>query len=254
MDAIFQNTGAEAPAVEATAQNTEKKAKLNAMKAAFKETVQTDPGFTEKLHRLSDSVKVLNTLGYGKGGNIVVDKSAKAAESGERQLTQTSQIVGYKLQNIGSEAIEYTTEVWQKGADGKFTSSVVTKSFAPGETIVLSRKYMTMFCAVPEISFTLANGRVSLSSKKAKNFDEELASYYFTFNKNEDGTTIQVNDDEVKLAIDVDNVVKDEYLETFGYLNNPKEARLPKAKGAKVTAQDLAANYVARMIAEQGIQ
>jgi hypothetical protein len=251
MDTVFQNAVSEAPAVEAGAQSSEKKAKLQAMKSALRDTVQSNPEFAEKLRRLSASLKVVNTLGYGAGGNIVLDKNSKG---GDRQLKPTSQIVGYSVQNIGSEAIEYTTEVWTKGEDGKYTSQVVSKTFAPGETINLTRQYMTMFCAQPEISFTLSNGKIVASSRKgAKSLKEELSSYYFSFNKGDDDA-IRVNDDEVKLAVDVDGVVKPEYTETFGYLNNPKETRAAKAKGKQFTTQDLAANYIATLLREQGVQ
>ena len=112
-----------------------------------------------------------------------------------------------------------------------------------------------MLCSRPEISFTLANGKIVSSSKKnAKSLKEELAAYYFAFNKAEDGTTPQVNDDEVKLSVDdADGKVKPEYVESFGYLNNPKEGRAARTKGAKYTTQDLAANYIHKLLEEQGI-
>lgn len=252
MDSVFQNA---APAAEAAVEATapEKNAKVKAMKAALKDTVMSTPDFTEKLRRLSPSLRVVNTLGYGTGGNIVVDKNAKTEG---RNLKQTSKIVGYRVENIGTETIQYTTEVWTKGEDGKYVGSVVTKNFAPGEIISLTRQYMTMFCAQPEISFTLSNGKiVSSSNKGAKNLKEELSAYYFSFNKGEDGSAApQVNDDEVKLSIDVDGVVKDEYVETFGYFNNPKEGRTPKAKGKQFTTQDLAANFINKMIQKQSMQ
>jgi hypothetical protein len=252
MDSVFGATENTAP-VEATAvENAEKKQKVAAMKAALKETVSTDAQFAEKLRRLSNSLMVINTLGAGKGGNIIVDKNSKAEG---RQLKPVSQIVGYKVKNIGSEAIEYVTEVFAQDASGKFVGSIVTKTLKPGETIALTRQYMTMLCAKPEISFTLANGKIVSSSKKnAKSLKEELAAYYFSFNKAEDGTQIQVNDDEVKLAVDDENgVVKAEYVETFGFLNNPKEGRTARVKGQKFTTQDLAANYINKMLQEQGM-
>lgn len=252
MDGVFGATENTAP-VEATAvENQEKKAKVQAMKAALKETVQTTPDFAQKLRRLSGSIKVVNTLGAGKGGNIVVDKSA----GGEgRPLKPTSQIVGYKIQNIGTEAIEYTTEEYTKDENGKWVGNVVTKTLAPNEIVDLTRQYMTMFCAQPEISFTLANGKIVNSSKKnAKSLKEELSAYYFSFNKDENGNSLQVNDDEVKLAVDDENgVVKPEYEKTFGYINNPKEGRAARVKGQKFTTQDLAANYINKMLQEKGI-
>lgn len=251
MDAIFGQE-ATAPVAAEAVESAARKEKVAAMKASLKETVQTSPDFATKLRRLSNSIKVVNTLGYGKGGNIVVDKKA----SGDaRVLKPTSAICGYKLENIGTEVIEYTTEVFTQDETGKFVGQVVKKQWAPGETINLTRQYTTMLCSMPEISFTLANGKIVSSSKKnAKSLKEELAAYYFTFNKNEDGTTPQVNDDEVKLSIsDADGNVKPEYIETFGYLNNPKENKAGRSKSTKYTTQDLAANYIHKLLEEQGI-
>lgn len=251
MDAIFGQE-ATAPVATDAVDTAARKEKVAAMKASLKETVQTSPDFASKLRRLSNSIKVVNTLGYGKGGNIVVDKKA----SGDaRVLKPTSAICGYKLENIGTEVIEYTTEVFSQDETGKFVGQVVKKQWAPGETINLTRQYTTMLCSMPEISFTLANGKIVSSSKKnAKSLKEELAAYYFAFNKSEDGTTPQVNDDEVKLSVDdADGKVKPEYVETFGYLNNPKEGRAARTKGTKYTTQDLAANYIHKLLEGQGI-
>lgn len=250
MDAVFDNTQVAQQAEGAD--NTAKKEKVAAMRAALKDTVQTNPNFASSLRRLSKSVRVVNTLGFGKNGNIVVDKNASADT---RTLKATSAICGYIIENIGDEAIEYQTEEFKKDETGKFVGTVVKKTLAPGAKAQLTRQYMTMFCAVPEISFTLENGKIVSSSKKnAKTLKEELSAYYFSFNKDENGNALQVNDDEVKLSVDdADGKVKPEYELTFGYLNNPKEGRAARVKGQKFTTQDLAANYINNLIKEQGI-
>jgi hypothetical protein len=263
MDSIFNNAdlttdlgaevGAEVVNGEETKDDAEKKAKRKAMKMALVETLQTTPDFDEKLNKFSSSVKVLNTLGYTKGSNVIVDKEATQA-AGQRVLKPVSQIVGYKLQNVGKEAIQYITEVYQKDETGKFVGTTVKKTFAPGETICLARQYMTVFCAQPEISFTLANGKVvaSSSSKKSKSLKAELASYHFTFDKLEDGTKPEVNDDEIKLTIDNEGVIKPEYEEVFGFLNNKKE-KAERTKKNKYTAQVYAANYINKLLSDQGV-
>ena len=231
--------------------NEEKKAKLKEMKDALKATVQSEPDFTEKLRRLSNSLKVVKTLGYGDNGNIIVDKQASSKDN--RVLKATSQIVGYKIQNIGNEPISYDTEVFTKDETGKFVGSVQTRTMQPGETIVLTRAYTTVLCSRPEISFTLANGKIVSSARKSKkdgNLKDTLAAYYFSFNKDE---SAEVNDDSVKERIDVDKVVKDEFVEVFGYLNNPKESRGVKTKtGSQFTTQDLAANYINKLLQSNG--
>lgn len=258
MDAIF-NDGAtvEAPVAQeaATAEKAVRKAKLEKMKNSLIETVHTTPDFASKLRRLSNSIRVVNTLGYGKSGNIVVDKAK--SKDGNRVLKQTSVICGYKLENIGTEPIEYTTEEFAQDETGKYVGTTVTKTWNPGETIDLTRKFTTMLCCIPEISFTLANGKIVASSKKNSKggLAEELASYYFSFNKAEDGSQIQVNDDEVKLSVDdAEGHVKPEYVKTFGYLNNPKEGKKKRTSSdTTFTTQDLAANYIHSLLENKGM-
>lgn len=253
MEAVFGNAQAEAPVAEEAVHTEAKKQKVKAMKESLKETVMQNPDFKDQLHTLSGSIKVVNTLGFGKGGNILVDK--KASTSDNRVLKATSAICGYKLENIGDAPIEYQTKIFSLNEEGEYVGQVVTKQWAPGEQINLSRLYTTILCSRPQISFTLANGKIVASSKKKpKDFEDELSGFYFSFNKNDDGTTIQVNDDEVKLSIDdADGKVKPEYVETFGYLNNPKKSQ-PKTSKQNFTTQDLFANYIHKMLKDQGIQ
>lgn len=252
MDNMQNVFGAETEAPVTAEQNAAKKQKIAVIKEAMKATLSTDATYQERLHKWSGSVKVVNTLGYGKNGNIVVDKAAK---TDSRTLKATSKIVGYKIQNIGSEAITYQTEVWALDKEtGKYVPTSQSKTLAPGETACLTRQYMTMFCAQPEISFVLANGKIISSARKAgKSLKDELSAYYFSFDKSEDGTTVAVNDDEVKLSVDDANgAVKPEYVDTFGFLNNPKD-KVSKAKPPKVTAQEMMANYVNRLIQDKGM-
>lgn len=253
IDSVLQNGEINAVAVESV--KDDKNAALKKeMKAVFASSLEETPDLAQKIRRLSSSIRVNHTLGYGLGGNLVVDKEKSTADN--RVLSRTSKIYGYEVENIGSEAIEYKTEVWTKDENGKYVGEVVKRTFAPGQVIFLTRQYMTMLCAIPEISFTLANGKIIRKKPKAGNnkqvtLVDELKSYYFSFDKDETtGIAPQVNDDEVKLAIDVDGVVKDEYVETFGYLNNPKEAKAAstRAKTASYTAQDIAANFINQLI------
>lgn len=264
MDNIFTSLdpGAEqagAPVVEKKeASKNTRRERIEAMKAAIQETALTDPEFKQKLKSLSDSLEVVNTLGFGDSGNIVLDKSSTADK---RKVVSTSQIVGYRVRNIGDVPIKYQTEVWTQGEDGKFVPTKTEKVIAPGATAELTRQFMTMLCAQPEISFTLANGKIirgagTISSKSLK---DELEAHYFRFDKDENGVKKQVNDDSVKLnvgrKVDGKWVVKDEYVETFGFLNNPKPGgRRGGRKSArdKYSAQDLAANYIRKMIEEHG--
>lgn len=135
------------------------------------------------------------------------------------------------------------------------------KEVKPGEQVDLTRQYMTMLCAKPEISLTLANGKVIRGSraKSASTLKEELESYYFRFDRDEKGKLKQINDEGVK--INVGNkvkgawVVKDEFVETFGYLNNGSKRKTNGGtkKKDQFTKQDMEANYIAKRLQEAGM-
>lgn len=260
MDAVFGATATAQPEEEvvATKKSSVDNEKKEVLRAALKEVINEDPDYMSKVNRLSGSIKVLNTLGAGKAGNIVLDKS-QPAEPGKRNLKPTSAICGYRLQNIGEETISYITEVWSKDETGKWVGQEVEKQMAPGDVIDLTRPYMTRFCSQPEIAFILANGKiVGGVRKKTGGVKEELGAYYFAFAKDENGVAPAVNDDEVKLSVDDENgVVKGEFEETFGYLNNPKTSKTRgRGKGTddKFTTQHFTAAYVQRMLEESGMK
>jgi hypothetical protein len=225
--------------------NDEKKQKVQDMKEAMKESLQ-NAEYKSRLHTLSDSLEIKHSLGYGSSGNIIEVKSG--GKDGGRAVKPTSQIVGYQLTNVGSQPIPYTTEEFSLGNDGLYEGKVVEKTMAPGETINITRKYLAILTSQPEISFTLKNGNIVSPKRKFKNFAEELSAHYFKFS---DDT--KVNDDSVKISIDKDNKVLPEFVATFGYLNNPKAGRQKKAAGPKYTTQDLAANYIYKILNEQGM-
>lgn len=247
-----------APAAPATSANDAKKQKIEMMKKALSDTIHADPTFLDRMHSLSQDVKVVNSLGFGDNGNIVVDKANSTKEN--RTLTTTSVIVGYRVQNVGEKAIPYTTEVWTKAEDGKYVAQKVEKVMEPGGYADLSRQFMTMFCAQPEISFQLANGKIIRGSgNKAARGDvkAELEAYYFSFDKS---TDLQINADEVKLNVGMKDaagkwVVKPEFAETFGYLENVtvKNRGSRKEGGKKFAATDLAANFVMQMLKDSAL-
>lgn len=264
MDNLFNNvpsTGVEttaAPAVSTPASEG-KKEKIAMMKEALRQTVASDPDFVTRVRKLSGSVEVLNSLGFGDSGNIIVDKTKSTKDN--RTLAVTSAIVGYRISNIGTEPIKYVTEVWTPDETGKYVPTKTEKVLAPGSYADLTRQYMTMFCAQPEISFQLANGKIIKGSgaKGDKNLKAELESYYFAFAKDADGNKKQINDDDVKLNVGEKVgekwVVKAEFVEAFGFLNNPKEGGKAgrKPAGEKFNAQDISANFVRQMIENDGM-
>lgn len=225
----------------------EKKEFLNSVKAEMREVIATDPSYVDRLQSLSGALEVVHTLGYGTGGNIMIDK--KASDADNRVIKQTAQIKGYEVRNIGTEPITYTTEVWAQGEDGVYVAQTVEKVMNPGDVVALTRKWLAVLCSRPEFSFTLANGKIIGHVKKDKSIEQMLDSFYFQFSSDSNAS---VNDDAIKMSIDEEvadgtRVIKAEYVETFGFLANPAKAKAKKAKaagGKQLSVQDMVAFYV----------
>lgn len=253
MEAIFSES---ANSVEAKPVEKQGKSKTDAarkLKEALETTLSSDPTFEGRVKTLSNSLEVVHTLGFGEHGSIIVDEAKTTAT--KRGLAQTSAIVGYEVRNCGDQPIQYKTGVCTPDANGVYTSEEVTRVLNPGETAYLTRKYMTILCACPEISFTLRNGTIVKGSGATNTHDQEaiLKCFYFTFDKD---LNMKVNSDEVKVRIDdvVDghSVVKSEYVEAFGTFNNKKETKKRASKAGsqnnKFDTAVRAANYVYNIV------
>lgn len=276
---VFGQVGATATtASTASAAATSRK---EAMIASIKETVQNDPTYLEVKNSLSTGIAVVKVLGFGDNGNIkrgddvpATDKDGNPIFDEEgKQVMKKSLIpipenVGYIIQNNTNQELQYTIEVYQKNADGVFVGTPVTKVLAPGASAAFSRKWLTLFASQAAISNKFANGRLTRSSARAKGnlspkeaYEAELEAYYVQFT--EEGLT--VNDDSLKEQIGkkvkgTDGkpmwVVKPEYTEIFGYLNNVPEKKVGgKKAGATKPAfesTDVYANYINKMAKEMG--
>ena len=234
----------------------DKKTVASLYKEAMKETLEENPDYIKVRRSMTDTVKVVNTLGFSATGGVI-----KAADSTpeKRKLTPVGKIVGYKIQNIGNEPLPYDTEEYVANEEGKFVWQRVSKTLAPGETTVLSRKYATILFSRPEFNLRVENGKFISPRRTAGDVDVDavLSGHYFSFNSRD----IKVNDDSVKIQIgeEVQSasgatkwVVKPEYQDTFGYLNNKGSKRGKGRKsGPKLDAQDYAANYLRKLIEGQ---
>ena len=258
MEDVFKTEAAPEAEVIVEDAKSKKKTKATEMKEMMKTAISEDPTLVSRLRNLSNSLEVVNTLGFSGRQNIKVDKE-KSTE-GDRVLVNTSYICGYRVRNCGETPIKYQTEVYTKDADGVYKGEVVEKTLSPGETADLTRQYMTIMCSRSEISFTLKNGKIvasSASSKNKKTLKEELESFYFKFEPGADGEKINVNDDDVKLAIDTVDAdgtitIKPEYEATFGFLVNPKKKKQSSA-GTGITTQDVTANWVKQKLLKSGV-
>lgn len=235
----------------------EQRATVEAWKKSMDKALQENPNLVSQINRLSDSLEVEKCLGYGDSGNIRV-AGYHTSEDGkkERNLVKTSKIVGYRVRNVGTEPIPYTTEVWTKDENGVYVGSRVQKVMAPGATADLPREFMTMLCTAPEFSFQLKNGRIvrGAGASSKNNIKAELRAHYFTFNRSEG---VQVNQDDVKMNVgEIDPAtgkwhVLPEFQESFGFLENAPEAKghtTRKAAGTKFSVTTMGANYLYQML------
>ena len=250
------DTAVAAPTV-ASDKKEEKKELARMYKEAMKETLEENPDYLAKRRSLTDSVKVVNTLGFGDSGNIIV---AEGSSKDDRKLVPVAAIVGYKIQNIGTTAIPYTTEEYVKNEEGKWVGQKVRKTLEPGDTACITRKYATILFAQPEFNLKVENGKfIPPKQKKTNDLEALLPGYYFSFNDR----SIKVNSDSVKLQIGEQRkapngatkwFVKPEYEEVFGYLNNSGSGkRKSKKAGPNFDPQDYAANFLQKLINEAGL-
>lgn len=251
-------TGEEVAQVVKTGSES-KKAQLAEMKQAFR-VAMSDPNFKAAWKKLSGNIEVLNTLGFGDKGNVIVDKANPQIMNKDgnltRNLVQTSPIEGYIIKNIGDTPIDIQVKKYQLDETGNYVGHNEVVSFAPGATMAITRSDLTRLTAQPEFSFTLANGRIARGSARRNDkmdLASELRAYYFSFNAE---LNKEVNSDEVKLQIGEKDetgawVVKPEYVETFGYVMN-KKARAPRGEGTKYTTSDIMANALRQMLEQEG--
>lgn len=258
MENVFDELAVGTVDVKTEAATDGKKVALAEMKTALKKTLSSDPTFAAKAGSMADALEMVNTLGFGDSGNIIEVPGSK--EAGERKVQQVSQIVGYRVKNNSATPIPYQTDVHTEGADGKFVAEKVERVLEPGQTVDLSRANLARLCSAPEFGFRLSNGYIRQGRKKLvsdyASIEEYLASNSFSFDRVKGGGGPGVNDDEIKLNVGEkvgnDWKVKKEFLEAFGFLNNPKESTkvTRKASGKSYTTQDLAANYIQQLLKE----
>jgi len=231
-------------------------------KAAFEAKVTADPSYRESIRTRSNDLEVTRSLAFSDKGGIVLDKAngpvtTKSGKERDGAVVPTAGIVGYTVKNIGTEPIAYDTVACHKDENGLYVEEVVHRVLNAGQSADLPKQYFTALCARPEFSLKISNGELKKSSKKAnKTLADELKSWYFK------GDGIAVNDDNFKVNISTETVgadgttkwvVKPEYVETFGTLENPKvkAASAPRAKKETYEKKDIAAFYLQELMKKE---
>lgn len=172
---------------------------------------------------------------FKKGAEVKADGKNKIY----RKVTSQPDNVGYIIKNVSDKPVEYKTCLYTKNDEGKFVGEEVMKTLAPQEEVAIARPYLTLLALAEEFNLTLGNGKIIC---KIKNADRDakalLEAPYFSFNSS---VGLDVNSPEVKELIhevvDVNGtqkyIVKNEYVELFGNLNNEVEKAAAGKRGGK---------------------
>lgn len=168
-----------------------------------------------------------------------------------RRVANEAENVGYEVQNVSNEPIVYRATSWVKDENGRFVPNEHEETIAPGAKVYLTRKELAMITIAVPFNMSLANGHVTLKKSKDPADALDLSNCYFGFDKN---AQMDINSPDVKILIHnkkkvngtTQYIVKPEFEEKFGYLNNAKDVeRKQRAKTGitisryEITAQQL---------------
>lgn len=245
------NTNDTTPVEEAgdkVKQEVKNKTNVGALKNAFAQYLTQRPNISRG--SLSQSVEISQVLGFGpEGGNIILNHEATKA-TGKRVMTNVTKIVGYTIKNKSKAPISILTEKYAPDGNGTYVGTPVIETVAPGQVIPLSRKYFALNGVRPEFGQTFSNGGLVLKTRNQiedADLTDILESASFRYYKS---LGMRVNDDSVKVQIGVQIEgawkVQDEYVETFGFLNNEPVA---KTRGSKKSKTESISNIEAKAFA-----
>lgn len=190
---------------------------------------------------------ITGTVKMGKSGKYELPLKAKEPvnKAGKpnlyRKLRPMPENVGYIIHNVSQTPIEYTTQIYTQNDMGKYEGTEVKRSLMPGESVAIAREYLNKLALAPEFNLVFKNGSVIFKKASAadagKSQAELLKKPYFQFSR-EEGADVNSPDlkDRIDEIVEVNgekkSVVRAEYAEVFGYLNNTPE-KAPKAPKAK---------------------
>lgn len=222
-----------------------RKENLAAWKQAFEATVvETNGAIKDQLSTRSGDIEVTKALAFGEPKYIV-----RKDEAGNETKEPVPNVIGYAVMNISGEPIPcYTTKC--DFVDGVYVKTPVETVIAPGATIALRKVDFVTLLSAPEFSFTASNGKLTtrrFTGKTAEELEAFLEKHNFLFDNAKVGEKLE----QISTNVGGADVVLPEYKDTFAFLENKAEKKQRQAgpKAPQHTAQELAANYVRRLIA-----
>lgn len=213
-----------------------------------KELAENGDQIIKALSTRSGDIQVLKALSFGEAKYIIRKDGA-----GQEVKEPVPNIIGYKVKNISTTPIPcYTTKC--SLVEGVYVKEPVQTAIAPGATLDLRKADFVTLMAAPEFSFTAANGKLttrSYTGTSEKELEAFLEKHNFLF---ADGVKVGEMLEQISTNVNGVDTVLPNYKDTFAFLENKetkKDGAGRKAKENKRTAQELAANYVRRLIAHQ---
>lgn len=143
-------------------------------------------------------------------------------------------LVGYLIQNIGSEPISIYNSVCVPGEDQRpVAGPVQMQMLNPGETAAISKKNLMLTSAQLEFSGKFHNGLMaSKKPEEGADVNKIMDSAHFIFYKEYAGQSVQEAPFKVSISVDDENgipKIKDEYKPQFAYLETLDENKRNRA-------------------------
>lgn len=214
-----------------------------AWKAAFQQTLEETSGeIKEQLSTRSNDIEVVKCLTFGEPTYITRKSNPGVKEP-------VPNVVGYIVKNISSTPIPaYTTKC--ELVDGAYVKKPAQTTIAPGASVPFRKLDFVNLLAAPEFSFTASNGKLTtghFEGSTQAELEAFLEKHSFRPSDAKVGDMIQ----SISTVVDGKNVVLPDFKDVFAYLENKveKKGRVKGEKADKQTPQELAANYVRRLIA-----
>lgn len=221
-----------------------RKQNLTAWRQAFDQSVvETNGAIKDALSTRSNDIVVVKALTFGEPKYIV-----RKDESGNETFREpVPNVVGYEVQNVSSTPINaYTTKC--QLVDGVYVKNPVECVIAPNQIVAFRKVDFVTLLTAPEFSFTAANGKLTtrtFTGTTQADLEAFLEKHNFLFTDAKVGDMIK----QISTSVDGQDVVIPEYKDVFAYLENKAEKKTRQSqKQPSQTAQELAANYVRRLI------
>lgn len=233
----------------------EKNQHLQELKAAMQATIaEQGETIVNQFGTKAADIEVVKVLGYTDKGSLVETQKAvgKKGEPGYQphKVAASPKNVGYIIKNNSTAPIAYVGTQCNL-VDGSYVPTKVNLTLAPGAQAPIRKGDLTRLLSKIEYSLTAANGhlRPLASSVDSTDIEKKLENYTFSF---DEGSVLERQEQIGVKGADGKWAVQDSYKAIFGDEENVVE-KAKKAPAAKIAGTAYEANFIRRLLAEQGM-